>query len=1601
SVTSQSSEHPVDEDPCRKLQVLEAEITSLREEKIELENALEELDTQHCQAQEQLIQQRDHLMAQLAERSAYIQQQQEEIEQLNNLITELRISSQAGQSDGQQGAEPAYQQELNMVEKCRQLETQLAEAELRQKGSSKTLEQEIVDLRDKLHKGGLVINDLHMDKQELQEELKTAKEETAAKVAKIKEMREVQIILEKEKKNLEEKILEMEDRLSEMEEEVEKWQQMNEDKQIQQMNAWKEHEELEKWKSQVAELETEKRLFSAQFNRLSSEQSCSDFSFEDHAFRSILEEEARVRRKIEEDGSVIQDLKAEVQKLYDSKQSLKREIKELRSCQEVSATKITQLEQELETSKTEMNSIYEEKCELERQLQREVAKVESLKIQIDDSSGKLKELNEQNDNLQNRLAQSENEQSGLIRETESQQRKSEEQECGRGFKEIADSNREGVNKQEVGLLAEGQERLNKAGFIREEHDTREGETGFFVDISTTKHATVVEENSQQQSIVQENSPQPAVADKELWTLRTRNAYLEKSLLLVQKNAKTFPKDVYVDGNTAYGVDDVDEFKHDPERGMTNVPEDHHWYQTVQQLEAELTACNCKLADLQQQLTEAHETIRCQSAGIADLNDKIDVQRHQLQEAEANLSLQETTIAVLRQTVVDKEETMSELGMRLSFLMTVLTDQQKESVNNYAEVSSVIPALEYKEIPAIEFIGERFMEHSSQFQNQQKQQSSNVQESVHLEVNGSIRGDDIEDDDGASEDDDRFAGLQKEVDELRDRLREKDVIVTELQKSNCSLLALLEKGGSSLDKSLFNQVTVHKMESELRSLRGEKEQMVAMVTEKSRENSSLKSEMHRLMDVLSARQTAIEKLQEDNRNLEQHKYSPARDDGEDDMRREALANMARLVRDRETEIEALKQKNETLLAVLQESGESEAAAHLGPLLRDKEALMQQISALMSEREQLIACVTQKHSESLAYHAEVQRLTALSVETQATSESIQRDYAALIPLFEDKSQALLAAQNELIKYKQKLADLEVRHGELIQKSSSQDQPSCPELSSLESELSRLRCTESDLRTTVSQQEGRIHALTHTISTLEERLTAKESECAIVKRQMDSCKFQIAGLLAELSEMKAEREQIQEKSSAQDTESASLREAYNRMCLESRDKDIEVASLREQVTTLTSLLSEQQGDQGQVTQLMEEHEAVMASARQLQQERDQQILLTEHKSQECSSLKNEIAYLKEKDLRQKKELERLRSHLLEIEDGFTKDALEAEEREKDLRNRLAVAEEQLMSSSSKVENAQKECHQQLESLQQQLHHVASQRDSAYMQVANIQEQCQQYATSLSNLQLVLEHFQKGKDSAITMETEHLQNECKVLRIEVKELQAELQATRGDLSEALDGLEAASRLSEQLDRKEEALVALKEEVQLREQALYAAEEEIRQLNSSTEAKVDKTLMHNMVLAWMLSPEDKRVEIVHLMGNILSFSDEDFQKIEAAHQKGGLLSGLFRRTPVTPSRPSSANQSFSQLFVKFLEQESSPPPSPVRLPAEAMAAETQHRHKPSFNPFMAPRHVTQDSRRASSPSSHILMTSDSPTSSPLFAPLTRAPSSQESAILKDVLGSR
>lgn len=61
-----------------------------------------------------------------------------------------------------------------------------------------------------------------------------------------------------------------------------------------------------------------------------------------------------------------------------------------------------------------------------------------------------------------------------------------------------------------------------------------------------------------------------------------------------------------------------------------------------------------------------------------------------------------------------------------------------------------------------------------------------------------------------------------------------------------------------------------------------------------------------------------------------------------------------------------------------------------------------------------------------------------------------------------------------------------------------------------------------------------------------------------------------------------------------------------------------------------------------------------------------------------------MRDKEQRLNLELERLRNHLLDIEDSYTREAVAAEDRETELRKRVAMLEERLATSSSAVENA-----------------------------------------------------------------------------------------------------------------------------------------------------------------------------------------------------------------------------------------------------------------------------------------------------------------------------
>jgi predicted nucleic acid-binding Zn-ribbon protein len=460
--------------------------------------------------------------------------------------------------------------------------------------------------------------------------------------------------------------------------------------------------------------------------------------------------------------------------------------------------------------------------------------------------------------------------------------------------------------------------------------------------------------------------------------------------------------------------------------------------------------------------------------------------------------------------------------------------------------------------------------------------------------------------------------------------------------------------------------------------------------------------------------------------------------------------------------------------------------------------------------------------------------------------------------------------------------------------------------------------------------------------------------------------------------EREELHRRAEALSTELHTLQVTFNSLVASVSDKDFELSALREQVTSLQKVVESGRGVGGhddrhreEVNMLSSQLEGLRVQAQFLQQERDNTYLALQQVQAENAQLKNELSRLVDREQRLMKECERLRGHLVQIEDSYTREAVEAEEREKQLRNRLSIVEEKLASSSSAVHNVQLDSAKQVENLQIQLHTLAEQRDNALFQLSTAQETISSYASSLSNLQMVLEQFQAERQQQQSLEIERYRRDWQREHEEVERLQRQLRDMQMQLNEASDALEAAHRLSEQLDRKDSMIAALRDEVHVREAELAKTEEQVRRLTSTTESKIDKIIIKNLLLGYFHTPPAKRTEALQVIGQVLSYSRDEMKEIAAlsAGSEGGWIGGLFRRkhstsSSTSPSHHSSGSapaaqatnpyHSFSELFVKFLERESSPQPTAVRLPAERMIQEQQEKHPrravtmttPAFNPF-------------------------------------------------------
>ncbi|XP_038074258.1 thyroid receptor-interacting protein 11-like isoform X2 [Patiria miniata] len=901
--------------------------------------------------------------------------------------------------------------------------------------------------------------------------------------------------------------------------------------------------------------------------------------------------------------------------------------------------------------------------------------------------------------------------------------------------------------------------------------------------------------------------------------------------------------------------------------------------------------------------------------------------------------------------------------------------------------------------------------------------------------------------------------------LENVLQEKEKEINLLKESNRSLTNLLEdKSRTAMGNTIL--VDLHKLQMQVRTYDSERNQMMTVLNEKTRECSNLKNEVHRLVKVVSAQKTALEKAQEDNKEIQRHLDEP-----QNDMQKQALQNLSRLIQDKDLEIEALKQKNDSLLQVLH-SAEPNSSSDISRVLGDNEQLQKENTMLKEERDQLVVSIHQKHHESLTYYEEVQRLVGVVNEETHKQAAIQQQYNTVYADLDDKERSLSQLvldiehrdsslanlQEQLEEKNQSVLDLESQLSELNESIAKQNEEphESTNISQLQQEndhLSALLRTKeeeiSDLWSKIQVQEERLQLpdispgnesliraeiapvqsapppneeplarkeaeivqlreqLDHQAKTLSKRdsviktkqdeLQHKLEELAALRQEVDlqnqallerdaalqlknhqlqtltndskskdielhslqsqnqTLSVQLQGFQSENENLKRDNQALQHAVHNKDGEGRALQDMSNRLAAQIREKDFEIGALKEKNQTLTTLVQQrEEGTSGELQRLLGETEAMQKQAQMFQQERDQALLALQRHQNDQQALQTEVHNIREREQRLVGELDRLRGHLLQVEEGYTREALQGEEREKDLRNRLAVAEEAVRTSSSAVHSASKEASSQIESLLDQLHAVTSQKDQALLQLGEAQEQVQQYSTSLANLQMVLEQFTQEKEAAIAADVERYKVRAEEKNKIAEQLFKQTVELQERLAATMEALEAASRLNEQLDRKEEVAVHLREELARKEELLHEYETRFDELGNASEGKVDKPLMKNLLLGYFHAPQKKRPEVLKLLGNVLNFSFEELQQIGAEGSQGGWMSSLWGRgtpssTPPSTPRKTALENSFSEQFVKFLEHESTPTPK-VRLPLEEMTQEKPHSPRgQAFNPFSAP----------------------------------------------------
>lgn len=275
-------------------------------------------------------------------------------------------------------------------------------------------------------------------------------------------------------------------------------------------------------------------------------------------------------------------------------------------------------------------------------------------------------------------------------------------------------------------------------------------------------------------------------------------------------------------------------------------------------------------------------------------------------------------------------------------------------------------------------------------------------------------------------------LARELDQLvvsRDEVGKLSQMILQKDLEIQALHARVAMGGGS-----GHSQDVMFLQQQLQAYAVEREQVLAVLNEKTRENSQLRSDHHRLMDIMAGKEAALLKLQQENQRLS-NMSDPS---GNQEMFKETIQNLSRIVREKDIEIDALTQKCQTLVTVLQTSGGESSPGSGGvssnqfeELLHERDTLKQQVKKMEEWKQQVITTVRNMQHESAQLQEELVKLQGQVSADSDCSSKLSVDYTRLIQSYEQKEKRLGNLSQELAHVQQTITQLSTTKDVLLGK------------------------------------------------------------------------------------------------------------------------------------------------------------------------------------------------------------------------------------------------------------------------------------------------------------------------------------------------------------------------------------------------------------------------------------------------------------------------------------------------------------------------------------------------------------------------------------------